>query len=191
MNFEFLGKIRDVVSFDRNMTPDSLMDGAFRISFQSPVTVTRIQLSGPRGWDTDSSNPNSWVLGVSSTVTSPLLNSSSGSINATGTSFVMYAAEDPARGWFEPFQQYNIHVTFSNGSGSGWLIIQNATPPPPPPPPPLLGDLNNDCIVNSLDWSIMNNRWFTNDPVADINHDGIVNTIDFSMLNQRWFQTCT
>ncbi len=55
--------------------------------------------------------------------------------------------------------------------------------------PTLIGDLNGDKIVNSLDWSIMNNKWFTSDSTADINHDGIVNTIDFSLLNANWFKT--
>jgi len=50
----------------------------------------------------------------------------------------------------------------------------------------LVGDLNNDGTVNSLDWSIMKSVWFTSSPTADINNDGIVNTIDFSLLNQNW-----
>ena len=53
----------------------------------------------------------------------------------------------------------------------------------------LVGDLNLDHIVNSLDWSIMNSRWFTSDATADLNKDGIVNAIDFSMLNANWFKT--
>lgn len=48
------------------------------------------------------------------------------------------------------------------------------------------GDLNNDGIVNSLDWSSMNSKWFTNDTVTDINQDGVTNTIDFSWLNRNW-----
>jgi hypothetical protein len=43
-------------------------------------------------------------------------------------------------------------------------------------PPSLPGDLNNDNIVNSLDWSLMNAAWFTSDPTADLNHDGQVNS---------------
>jgi hypothetical protein len=39
------------------------------------------------------------------------------------------------------------------------------------------GDLNNDNIVNSLDWSLMNAAWFTSDPTADLNHDGQVNSV--------------
>jgi len=50
------------------------------------------------------------------------------------------------------------------------------------------GDINNDGIVNSIDWSIMNAHWFTNNAQSDINHDGIVNSIDFSILNSNWFK---
>jgi hypothetical protein len=50
----------------------------------------------------------------------------------------------------------------------------------------IVGDLNNDGIVNSLDWSYMNSKWFTADATADLNHDGIVNSIDFSILNNNW-----
>lgn len=49
------------------------------------------------------------------------------------------------------------------------------------------GDLNNDNIVNSLDFSNLTSKWGQNDPVADINKDGVVNTIDFSILNSNWF----
>ncbi len=48
------------------------------------------------------------------------------------------------------------------------------------------GDLNNDGIVNSLDWSSMNSKWFTSDATTDINQDGVTNTIDFSWLNKNW-----
>ena len=50
------------------------------------------------------------------------------------------------------------------------------------------GDFNNDGIVNSLDWSIMNNNWFTNFSTADINKDGIVNSLDFSWMNGNWLK---
>ena len=53
----------------------------------------------------------------------------------------------------------------------------------------LQGDLNGDHIVNSLDWSIMNSKWFTSDATADINKDGIVNTLDWSIMNSNWFKT--
>jgi hypothetical protein len=50
----------------------------------------------------------------------------------------------------------------------------------------LRADLNNDNTVNSLDWSVVNASWFTNNTTADINRDGIVNSLDFSILNGEW-----
>lgn len=52
--------------------------------------------------------------------------------------------------------------------------------------PLLAGDLNDDQTINSLDWSLMNPRWFTSDALSDINKDGIVNSIDFSLMNRNW-----
>lgn len=51
------------------------------------------------------------------------------------------------------------------------------------------GDLNNDNIVNSLDFSSLNGNWLKNAPSADINGDGIVNSIDFSLMNGNWLVT--
>lgn len=51
------------------------------------------------------------------------------------------------------------------------------------------GDLNSDNVINSLDWSLMSPKWFTNDAAADINKDSLVNTIDFSLLNKNWAQS--
>ncbi len=51
----------------------------------------------------------------------------------------------------------------------------------------LAGDLTGDNIVNSLDFSNMNSKWFGTDALADINQDGIVNTVDYSILNKNWF----
>lgn len=49
------------------------------------------------------------------------------------------------------------------------------------------GDLNDDNIVNSLDFSLLISKWGLTDIAADINQDGIVNTVDFSFLNTNWF----
>jgi hypothetical protein len=56
-------------------------------------------------------------------------------------------------------------------------------------PTPLVGDINLDHIVNSVDYSILNSHWFTNDSSSDLNHDGLVNAIDYSILNSNWFKT--
>jgi hypothetical protein len=49
--------------------------------------------------------------------------------------------------------------------------------------------LNTDGVVNSLDWSIMNAKWGTNDATADMNKDGVVNSLDFSIMNSNWGKT--
>ncbi len=53
----------------------------------------------------------------------------------------------------------------------------------------LVGDLNGDKIINSIDWSVMNSKWFTPDATADLNKDGLVNTIDWSLMNDNWLKT--
>lgn len=52
-----------------------------------------------------------------------------------------------------------------------------------------LGDLNGDRIINSIDFSIMNAVWLTNNVTADLNKDGIVNSLDFSIMNSNWLKT--
>ncbi len=45
---------------------------------------------------------------------------------------------------------------------------------------------DSDYVINSLDWSIMNENWGTGNEMADINGDGIVNTLDWSLMNKNW-----
>jgi hypothetical protein len=47
------------------------------------------------------------------------------------------------------------------------------------------GDLNNDNVVNSLDYSLMNSNWLKSG-TGDINGDGIVNSLDFAILKNDW-----
>jgi len=49
------------------------------------------------------------------------------------------------------------------------------------------GDLNNDDIINTIDYASLNAKWGQSDPIADINQDGIVNSIDFALMNSNWF----
>jgi hypothetical protein len=74
-------------------------------------------------------------------------------------------------------------------SQSGTYNVCNITLTGGGTPTPIVGDINLDHIVNSIDYSILNSRWFTNDAAADLNDDGIVNAIDFSLLNANWFKT--
>ena len=50
----------------------------------------------------------------------------------------------------------------------------------------LAGDLDGNNVVNSIDYSQMNTRWYQSDAVADLNRDGVVNALDFSLLNKNW-----
>lgn len=48
-------------------------------------------------------------------------------------------------------------------------------------------DLNNDSIVNSVDFGILMSYWnYTTRPSADINQDGIVNSVDFGIMMSQW-----
>ncbi|MFZ2523238.1 MAG: dockerin type I domain-containing protein, partial [Minisyncoccia bacterium] len=85
----------------------------------------------------------------------------------------------------------------------GFVIPQSGTPPsspttpigptptptPTPTPNSLLGDINLDHIVNSLDWSVMSSNWLTNHFASDINKDGVVNSLDFSIMSSNWLKT--
>lgn len=50
----------------------------------------------------------------------------------------------------------------------------------------LAGDLNNDDIVNSLDWSLMNKYWQTIQPDYELTGDDVVNSLDWSIMNSNW-----
>jgi hypothetical protein len=53
-------------------------------------------------------------------------------------------------------------------------------------PPLLAGDLDGNNVVNSLDYSQMNGKWYQSDATSDLNRDGIVNALDFSLMNKNW-----
>ncbi len=80
--------------------------------------------------------------------------------------------------------------TCPDSPAPGFPVVTPGSPQPSPTPstPPVAGDLNLDHIVNSIDWSVMNKKWFTTDTTADINKDGLVNAIDFSIMNANWFK---
>jgi hypothetical protein len=50
-----------------------------------------------------------------------------------------------------------------------------------------IGDINQDNIVNSIDFSTLNTNWFTSSSSSDLNQDTIVNSLDFSLMNRNWF----
>lgn len=52
-----------------------------------------------------------------------------------------------------------------------------------------IGDLNQDNIINSIDYSMLNANWFGTNSSTDLNQDGINNSIDYSYMNQHWLIT--
>jgi hypothetical protein len=57
------------------------------------------------------------------------------------------------------------------------------------PNPNLLGDLNNDNIVNTFDLSILLSKYNTSSSVADTDGDGSVNVVDLSTLLSNYGKT--
>jgi hypothetical protein len=57
-------------------------------------------------------------------------------------------------------------------------------------PEGILGDLNNDGVVNTSDLGILRLNWGTSpkDAAADLNNDGVVDEKDLEILQQHWSQ---
>lgn len=51
---------------------------------------------------------------------------------------------------------------------------------------PIIGDFNNDGLVNSIDLSLMITAWNQNNAIYDLNHDTIVNSLDYVIMVQNW-----
>ena len=125
---------------------------------------------------------------VGSTVTNKLRPDVNSAFSITGT----HGFEFPVPAQYRDNQDYLVSVLaidsddsrgYSNAFIGSKIFRLSSTPSS------ILGDLNHDGTVNSIDWSIMNSVWFTNNADADLNYDGVVNSIDFSIMNQNWFKT--
>jgi hypothetical protein len=74
-------------------------------------------------------------------------------------------------------------LSFDSTGGSTFGIVQTGQVPPP-----IKGDLNNDKKVNSLDYSLLINKWFqtTNIEKEDLNQDGKVDARDLGIMMSNW-----
>lgn len=50
----------------------------------------------------------------------------------------------------------------------------------------ILGDLNSDGLVNSIDLSLLTSKWNQNYPAYDLSPDGIINSLDYAILSSHW-----
>jgi hypothetical protein len=82
-----------------------------------------------------------------------------------------------------------------NGTGDFGMytvIVKPAsttTPTFTPTPILLLGDINNDGVVNIQDYVLLSNAFGTNNSSADLNKDGIVNIQDYVILSNNFGKT--
>jgi hypothetical protein len=95
-------------------------------------------------------------------------------------SWASTTTESPALGNY----LYGIHVADRAGNTAHEAAVIAITIGAP-----LVGDINLDHIVNSIDFSILNSHWLSNHAASDLNHDGLVNSLDYSLLNANWFKT--
>ena len=185
LSVSYLGKTRDVVgTSDGAISSDGQLDAGFTVTIPSTKTLTKLTLteSSPSGvWDTQLGNQN-WFLGVATTANGSIVNTSSLNLAVSAGGSVTIFASDASPNYFATGRSLTLTATFSDGStGTGNITIGSISVG-------ITGDLNHDGIVNSLDWSILNSKWFTSDATADLNHDGLVNSLDFSILNSHWFE---
>lgn len=66
------------------------------------------------------------------------------------------------------------------GGRQGAVLLSSSAPAA------IVGDFNNDGIVNSVDLSLMTTAWNTNNATYDLNHDSIVNSLDYVLMVQNW-----
>jgi hypothetical protein len=124
LTVEYLGKTYDKVSPSVDpavaLKPDGTMDGVFRFTLPSVQTITAVELQGNGAWNVN----GGWVPGVSATPGSALLNAANGTVNATGSTFTIYAA-DGGTDRFLPDAVMTITVVTAAGTVRGSMTIDN------------------------------------------------------------------
>jgi hypothetical protein len=55
----------------------------------------------------------------------------------------------------------------------------------------IVGDVNDDCRVDSQDLKILSEQWLDPNGLADLDKVNGVNLIDFALLAQNWLVDCT
>ena len=116
---------------------DGSPDGAIRVQLAAGSgarTVIRVELRTSSGglWDTDPAT-TSWSLGVATDLAGALLNAGNATVNfpiADGGSFVVFAADDPVVGHFNPGRVLTVTTRFADGSSASASATVVAPPGP-------------------------------------------------------------
>ncbi len=96
---------------------------------------------------------------------------------------------------YEPDYRWLMLCRSMPGSSSYLVKTVDLLPPTPtssPTPtaqPTITGDINNDGVVNILDYTLLSNAFGSSDPDSDLNDDGIVNILDYTILSNNFGST--
>jgi len=140
LTLNYLGKIKDKAGNSGNpsaLAPNGELDGVFEARLNSGSgnrTITGLDLRSAKGgiWDTLSSTPY-WVLGVSPSLDSPLLNQANGEVNFSvndGGSFYVFANDYPPLAPFGQGSSLTLTVNFADGAKTTASTTIGAPSPP-------------------------------------------------------------
>ncbi len=155
---------------------DSVVNGSYVLAPSDVPATVKIQLQG-RSNKADTTNTNIEVRNIGQTL--PLFQKNNLSTDIAGTGTFTISGVPSGNYDFRIKVGYYLTKTLTNLPLIGPLTLDFGTLRG--------GDLNNDNIVNGLDFTYLVNKWTQNDPIADINKDGTVNNADFVVIDADWF----
>lgn len=114
--------------------------------------------------------------------TSNVVNRSTATTNISGN--LIFSSISIAAGTYDIIASSTSYLTRKITGVN--LTSNNATPIVLPRL--LGGDLDNSNSIGAGDWSLMSPVFGTNNALADINDDNLVNSLDFGLMNKNWGQ---
>jgi len=96
-------------------------------------------------------------------------------INLTNINFTLPA--------WQIFSGQDANSKYINGPCPKTFLSSSSTVTPPIY---IVGDFDQNNLVNSIDLSLLISAWNTNNSIYDLNHDGIVNSLDYVIMVQNW-----
>lgn len=166
-----------------NTMVNDLGSGAFIRTFNTPTTVIKNNafVGGGAVWY-NNANPADNVV-----TNSPGFNNRAGYDYrlASNSELIGKAIVLNSVGGFSltPDKSYAHPTSYTDRSNSYDVgAYESGTISNPAPAPTLTGDVNNDSIINALDYSYVLTNFGATDRAADINGDGLVNSLDVSIV---------
>lgn len=160
---------------------ESLFSGEVFKDISAVSSVTNITFSARIEGPSTASAKN-FSIRILATGTSNVVGQISATTNASGN--LVFSSISVAAGTYDIIASSTSYLS-KKITGVN-LTSNNATPIVLPKLPG--GDLDDSNDIGSGDWSLMSPAWGTNDALADINNDGLVNSLDFGIMNKNWGQ---